>query len=481
MVDHSKALGSAPILTLLARYCIPSVLAMLVQVLYTFVDSIFIGQFVGREGLAAITLVFPIVVFCNGFGMLVGVGACSCISLLLGQRRLEEAEKTLGNAFSMIFLFAFLMTIGLLILGTAFVNASTVSLPVKQMAKTFLWIAISCSLIPSLMFGLNNIIRVQGNPRIAMTSIMLGFLLNSLFNPFFIVVLHLGVAGSALATAVAQAIATVWILCFLTSPHSLLKLKWKNLPLDWKICSPVLAIGLAPFLAQSASSLQGIFLNMQLESYGKEVALTTSGVVYRIALVVFSVVLGIYQGAQPILGFNYGARQFSRVLQTWKRTILITTIWCIASISLVVLFPYHVMAVFTPLTPELRAICGPALRLSLIMCLLMGFQVVVSQYFQTIGKPRLSIFLSLTRQFIFMIPGLFFLPRIFEACGLDGLLGVWCSFTFSDVLAFFLAGAFFLQECQRLKSSQISQLSSTSQIETTPALFAEETTPSVTP
>lgn len=455
MVDNSKVLRTAPVGTLLVRYCVPSVLAMLVQVLYTFVDAIFVGQFVGEKGIAAVTLVFPIVVFCSGFGMLVGVGACSCISLLLGQRRLEEAEKTLGNAFSMIILFSLVMTTCLLVLGTLFVESSQVSEEVREMAKMFLWISISCGILPALMFGLNNIIRVQGNPRIAMGSIMFGFCLNSTLNPLFIAVFDWGVAGSALATALAQAVTTVWILYFLTSSHSLLKLKLKNMRLDWKICAPVLAIGLAPFLAQSASSLQGMLLNVQLEAYGEEVALTVAGVIYRVALIIFTVVLGIYQGAQPILGYNYGARQFGRVHRTLMLAIGAASVWCLVTVSLVLLFPVQTVAMVTQLTPELREICTTALRLSLAMCLLMGFQVVVSHYFQTIGKPRLSIFLSLTRQVIFMIPSLFLLPFVMEKLGFPGLLGVWGSFMLADMLSFLVTACFFWRERWHLKTGSV--------------------------
>lgn len=455
MNDSSKALGTAPILTLLTRYCIPSVLAMLAQVLYTFIDAVFIGQFIGEKGLAAISLVFPLVVFSSGFGMLVGIGSCARISNLLGQRRLEDAEKTLGNAFSMIFLFYFVMLSLILIPGTLFVDHSAVSPEVQQMAKTFLWISIGCGIFPSLMFGLNNIIRVQGNPKIAMCSIMLGFLLNSVFNPIFIALFQWGVAGSALATALAQSITTVWILCFLTSSRSLLKLRLKNMPLHWAICAPVLCIGTAPFLAQCTSSLQGLFLNIQLAHYGQEAALTISGINYRIALVVFTVVLGIFQGAQPILGFNFGARQFDRVLKAWRLAIIIASVWCFSTISIVLLFPLQSLAFFTQLTPELEAIGSLALRASLCMGLLMGFQVIVSQAFLTIGKPLLSTILSLSRQVLFMIPALFILPKLFPLFGWEALNGVWCSYTLADLLAFLLTLCFFLRERQRLKSGNV--------------------------
>lgn len=456
MSDHSKALGTDPILTLLTKYCVPAVLAMLVQVLYTVVDSVFIGHFIGKDGLAAITLVFPLVVFSSGFGMLVGIGACSCISLLLGQRRLDEAEKTLGNAFSMIFLFTFVMTVTILFLGTLFVNASTVSEPVRRMALTFLWISILSGILPALMFGLNNIIRVQGNPQIAMGTIIFGFVLNSILNPLFIAVFHWGVAGSALATTVAQAVTVLWVLYFFRSPLSLLKLRWKNLPLDWKICGPVLAIGLAPFLAQSANSLMGIILNVQLERFGAENALSVSGVIYRSAQIIFAVVLGIWQGAQPIIGYNYGARQSDRVLKTWRLAILIASIWCFITTSLILTFPLKTVEIYTKMTPEICAISVFALRASFLGCYMMGMQVCVSLYFQTIGKPKLSIFLSLSRQVIFMIPALLILPMLCPMVNWPELKGVWCAFAVSDTLSFFLVLYFFIRESANLKAGRIT-------------------------
>lgn len=465
MSDNSKALGTDPVLTLLAKYCVPAVLAMLVQVLYTVVDSIFIGHFIGKDGLAAITLVFPLVVFSSGFGMLVGIGACSCISLLLGQRRLDEAEKTLGNAFSMIFLSSFIMTVTILILGTLFVNASTVSEPVRKMALTFLWISIFSGILPSLMFGLNNIIRVQGNPQIAMGTIIFGFVLNSILNPIFIAVFHWGVAGSALATTVAQTITVIWVLYFFRSSRSLLQLRWRNLPLDWKICGPVLAIGLAPFLAQSVNSLMGIILNVQLERFGAENALSVSGVIYRSAQIIFAVVLGIWQGAQPIVGYNYGAKQCDRVLKTWRLAILISSIWCFITTALILAFPLKTVEIFTKLTPEIREISVFAIRLSFLGCFMMGMQVCVSLYFQTIGKPKLSIFLSLSRQVIFMIPALLLLPMLCPMIGWPQLNGVWCAFAVSDTLSFFLVLCFFIRETGNLKAGRITGGLGTIQVE----------------
>ncbi|MDO4570567.1 MAG: MATE family efflux transporter [Planctomycetia bacterium] len=454
-MDNSKALGTEPVSRLLLKYSTPAVLGMLVQILYTIVDTIFIGHFVGNDGLAAVTLVFPIVVFSSGFGMLVGVGACSYIALLLGQRRLDEAEKTLGNAFSMILIFTLTMTLVLLVAGNVYVNQTDTTPEIRAMAKTFLSIAIATGIIPAIMFGLNNIVRVQGNPNIAMGVFVLGSILNAVFNPIFVGWFQMGVAGSAWATALAQTIAMCWVLRFFLGSNSLLKLRTKNLKLDWSICKPVLTIGLAPFITQSVASLQGMLLMHQLTTYGDETALAVWGVIYRAALVIFMVVLGIYQGAQPILGYNYSARQFDRVRQTFQLAILVSSIWCVIAYIPIMIFPNLLVRIFTELTPRMAEISTLAVRCSLGMMLFLGFQVVSSHYFQAVGKPYLSLFLSMTRQVIFLIPLLVITPRLMVYFHFPAITGIWAAFLISDTMSCLLTAYFYRREILQLISGKV--------------------------
>lgn len=454
-MDHSQSLGTDPIHRLLLRYSIPAVIGMIVQVLYTLVDAMFIGHFVGENGLAAVTLVFPISVFSTGFGLLVGVGSCSCIALLLGQRRLEEAEKTLGNAFVLLLWLGLLTAVSLLPLGYLFITCSDTSTDIQGMAWTFLLITITFSVLPGVTFGLNNIIRVQGNPHIAMWTLLIGAILNTLLNPLFVGFFRWGVAGSAWATVLSQAVAAVWVLFFFNSQRSLLRLRWACFRLKWSTCKPILLIGLAPFLTQTAASIQGMILMGQLAFYGNESALAVWGVIYRTALVVFMVVLGIYQGAQPIIGYNYGARQFDRVRQVLNQSIGVATVWCVSVLALVLLFPLQLVTLFTPLTPALQQISASAVRWSLGMMGLMGFQVISSHYFQAVGKPRLSIFLSLTRQVIFLIPAILFLPKLLIHYGQPGIMGVWMSFALADFMSFLLTFYFYHREIRALRKGQV--------------------------
>ena len=323
------------------------------------------------------------------------------------------------------------------------------------MAKTFLLITTVFSFLPPITFGLNNIIRAQGNPHIAMSTLIAGAILNVIFNPIFVGLFHWGVAGSAWATVLSQAITSIWVILFFCGHRSLLKLRLRYFPLKWELCWPMLLVGLAPFLTQSVSCLQGMLLMGQLTHYGGDPALTVWGVVHRSAMVIFSVVIGIYQGAQPIIGYNYGAFQYDRVLEALRKAIFLATCWCVGVVALVVLFPEQLLQVFTPMTPELKVIAATAIRWALISLILLGFQVISSHYFQAVGKPRLAIFLSMTRQIIFLIPLLLILPRVIVHFGFEPVYGVWLVFPISDTLAFLLTAVFYFREVRELKTGNV--------------------------
>ncbi|MDO4587171.1 MAG: MATE family efflux transporter [Planctomycetia bacterium] len=464
-MDHSKALGTEPIFRLLFHYSVPAVIGMLVQVLYTIVDAAFIGHYQGPDGLAAVTLAFPMTVISTGFSLLVGAGTCSIVSLLLGQRRLEEAERILGNAVSMTLVFGVLMVLFVFTISDYYIDRHTnLNADVLQMAKTFLRITMGFAFLPAIAYGLNNLIRVQGNPRIAMATLLVGTFLNIVLNPIFIGYFQWGVAGSAWATVISLALTAVWVIYYFRSSRSLLTLRWKNLKLNWNLCKPILTIGLAPFLTQLASSFQGIVLVGQLAQYGGDNAVAIWGVIYRIVIVIFLVVLGLYQGAQPIMGYNFGAKQYQRVKQVLLLSIGIACVWCFGVSLIAELFPVMLVRLFTQATPELDSLAKVAIRLSLLMTPLMGFQVISSHYFQAVGKPKLSIFLSLTRQFIILIPLLIVIPRIW------GLIGIWSSFAISDFLSAFLTFLFIRNELRNLDSGKqsLSILSSIDNLEMPP-------------
>ena len=484
-MDKSKALGTEPVFRLLMYYTVPAVIGMLVQVTYSIVDGIFVGKFVGPDGLAAVTLVFPISVLGPACGMLVGAGSCAVISMLLGQRRIAEAERVLGTAIFLMIGFFSLLAVGIFLFGHHLLGREGVTPDVTRMAADYMVITMAFAVLPGIVYGLNNVIRVQGNPHVAMATLLVGAILNTILDPLFIYVFDWGVRGAAWATVVSQAVAGIWVILFLLSKKSLLKLRLSNIRFRMEIAKPVLKIGLAPFLIQLAACFQGILLVSQLAKYGgdfgsvhgSDVAVSVWGISFRVGMVVFLVVVGIYQGMQPIIGYNYGAGQFSRVKAVTLQGILIAVVWCSSCAMLLQLFPNHVVRIFTKSTQAAESILveemadagvysagsarpentaeieksrllkekAPfALRVSLMMMPLIGFQVLAAHYFQAVGKPALSILLSLSRQVFILIPSIWFFPIFW------GINGIWYAFAFSDGLSACICGLFLRRELRHL-------------------------------
>lgn len=476
-MDKSKALGTEPIFRLLIHYAIPAVIGMLVQVAYNFVDGVFVGQLVGPDGLSAVTLVLPISVIGTACSMLVGVGSCAVISMLLGQRKIDEAQRVLGNAIFMFFCIFTLVFLIVLFFGDTLIGLSGATLRVAEMASDYLFITMAFAILPGIAYGLNNIIRVQGNPHVAMATILVGAILNTILDPIFIYVFDWGVCGAAWATVVAQAVACIWVVLFMCGKKSLLKLRLKYIRFRPEIAKSVMKIGLAPFLTQLAACLQGLLLVSQLAFYGtqydptfgSDVAIATWGVNFRVGMVVFFVIVGIYQGVQPIIGYNYGARQFARVKKATLQAILIATVWCVGCWGILQLNADGVVRIFTKTAladaaeledihsleadaPEaeaaksllLRQNAPMALRISVLMMPLVGFQVLASHYFQAVGKPGVSIFLSLSRQVTILIPAIWFFPSIW------GINGIWYAFAFADFSAALITWFFLRRELRIL-------------------------------
>ncbi len=483
-MDKSKALGTEPVFRLLIYYAIPAVIGMLVQVSYNVVNSIFVGQFVGPDGLAAVTLVFPISVLGTACSMLVGVGSCAVISMLLGQEKRDEAQRVLGNAMFLFFVIFLLLFVLIISFGHWFIECADVTPQVSEMACQYMYITMAFAVLPGIAYGLNNIIRVQGNPHVAMATLLVGAILNTILDPIFIYVLGWGVNGAAWATVLSQSVACTWVILFLCSKKSLLKIRLGNIRFRPEIAKPVLKIGLAPFLIQVAACFQGVLLLTQLAKYGVQydpahggdVAIATWGITFRVGMIVFLVIVGIYQGAQPIIGYNYGARQFPRVKAATLQAILIATIWCVCCWAFLQLNTDAVVRVFTktamtdmeeyeeiepsatpspilqPLSPAEEAaksrllvkVAPFALRVSLLMMPLIGFQVLASHYFQAVGKPGISIFLSLSRQVTILIPAIWIFPILW------GITGIWYAFAFSDFIAAVITWVFLRRELRIL-------------------------------
>ncbi|MCB2294918.1 MATE family efflux transporter [Clostridium algoriphilum] len=442
-MDRSKQLGEESIVKLLIKFSVPAIVGMLVNGLYNVVDRIFIGRGVGKLALSGVAVTFPIAIIVMAFAMLIGIGSAALISIKLGQQRKEEAEHILGNALTLLIIVSLIVTVfGLIFLDPMLlkIGASKDTLPY---AKEYITIILIGSIFQSVGFGLNNTIRSEGNPRVAMFTMLIGGILNTILDPIFIFVFHMGTRGAALATVISQLINTLWVLYYFFGGSSVLKIHYKNLKLNSKVVKSILAIGMSPFSMQLAASIVTIVSNRSLVKYGGDLALGAMGVIMGVVMMVLMPTFGINQGCQPIIGYNYGAKQYKRVKHTLKLAILGATAITTTGFIFIQLFPRQIISLFNQ-DPELIAIGSHGIRIYLFMIPIVGFQIVSSNYFQAIGKAKISIFLGLSRQVILLLPLLFILPRFF------GLNGVWMSGPTSDALASIITAVFIYVEIKHL-------------------------------
>lgn len=445
--DRTARLGHEGVGRLLLSFSVPAIVGMMVQALYNIVDRIFIGNGVGALGLAGITVGFPIMLVTMGFGMLVGVGGGAVLSISLGEGKRDYAQRVLNNALSLsIIISAVLMVAGLVFLDPilSFIGASEAVLPY---ARTYLRI-ILFGLIPnSLGFGLNGFIRAEGNPRIAMLTMLIGAVLNTILDPIFIYALDMGIAGAAWATIASQAVSAAWVLAYYLGKSSHLKLNLKDMRLDGGIVLRIAAIGSAPFVMQLASSALNAILNTQLKVYGGDLAISAMGVIYSFVMLVLMPIFGLNQGAQPIIGYNFGAKNRARVVRATELAILAGTVMTTLGWLATRFFPEAIMAAFAAKDQALIDLGARAMRTFFTMFPIVGFQIVASSFFQAIGKPREAMVLSLSRQVLFLIPLLLVMPRLF------GLQGVFMASPIADGLSAALTGVLFWLELRRMKRS----------------------------
>lgn len=442
-MDSSKQLGEENIGKLLIKFSVPAIIGMLVNGLYNVVDRIFIGRGIGKLALSGVTVTFPIAIMIMAFAMLVGIGSAALISIKLGQQKKEEAEHILGNAFTLLIILSIIVTIlGLIFLEPLLLKIGA-SKDILPYAKEYITIILIGAIFQSVGFGLNNTIRSEGNPRAAMFTMLIGGILNTILDPIFIFIFHMGTRGAAIATIISQAVSMIWVLCYFFGGNSVLKIRYKNLKLDAKVVKSIFAIGMSPFSMQLAASIVSIISNRSLVKYGGDLALGAMGVIMSVVMMVLMPTFGINQGCQPIIGYNYGAKNYKRVKHALKLAILAATAITTTGFILIQVFPKQIISLFNK-DPELIAIGSHGIRIYLFMLPIIGFQIVTSNYFQAIGKAKTSIFLGLSRQVILLIPLLFILPRFF------GLDGVWLSGPSSDGLASIITAVFIFVEIKHL-------------------------------
>jgi len=436
MADKSKAipteLGTEKIGKLLKQYALPAIIAQTASSLYNMVDSIFIGQGVGPLAISGLAVTFPLMNLSTAFGTLVGAGAATMLSVLLGQKNYKAANKVLGNVVSLnIIIGLIFMAVALIFIDPIlyFFGASENTLPY---AKEYMKIILYGNIITHLYFGLNAAMRSSGSPKKAMGLTIFTVIFNTILDPIFIFVFDMGIAGAAWATVLAQTIAMLVVLHHFSDRSRPFHFEKGIVSLDMRVAKDSLAIGMGPFLMNSAACLVTLFINQQLRQYSGDLGIGAYGITNRFGFMFIMICMGLNQGMQPIAGYNYGARQYSRVKEVFWKTarlaVLVTTICFVIG----VFFPQLAVGIFTH-DPELSALASRALRIMMLVFPIVGFQMISTNFFQSLGMVKKSVILSLSRQILFLLPLIYALPKWY------GADGVWASFPISDVLATLLS------------------------------------------
>jgi len=440
MHDRSRnVLDDDRIGRLLVKLTLPAFLGMFVMTLYNVVDTIFIGQYVGPLGIAGLSIVFPIQMLSMGIGQMMGMGGASMISRLIGSNNIPRAEHALGNAFSgTVFLSAVVMVVGLsdIDFWLRLMGASDTILP---FAEDYMTIILYGMFFQTFAMSMNTLIRAEGNARVPMIGMMIGAGSNIVLDAIFIVPLDMGVSGAALATVIAQLISTVYFLSYHLTGKSFLKLRVKNLMFNFGIMKDIMAIGVSALAMVVAGSVASIFVNRLLVSYGGDMHISAFGILHRIMMFALMPGMVIGQGLQPILGYNYGARRFDRALKTIRIAVTYASAFSILAFIVLYFYPEPFLRVFTN-DAELISVSVYAAKRLFFVLPIIGFMMVGSIIFQSIGKVIQSIVTSLARSAIFLMPTVLILPHYW------GIDGVWLAFPITDVLTLLLTVALLIPQ-----------------------------------
>ena len=465
ITDPASLLGTDSVIKLLLRYSIPAITGMVVNALYNFVDRIFVGNAVNEVALGGISLVMPLMTVGMAFAMLFGIGAANMISMRLGQGRKPEAENALNHCFFLLTGFSILMMAAALIFldpVISLMGAQEGSEAVNY-GREYFRITLYGLLFFMLSFGLSHCTRAQGFPNITMIGMILGAVLNIVFDALFIIVFQWGVEGAALATVVSQFAVTVYILFFAMSKKAAIRLKLRAFKPDLSVVLQIMSFGSAQFLLQFLMSAVQLINNMSMGWYGADslgvanggdVALSGMNIQGAVLMMILMPVFGINQGVQPILGYNYGAKKFDRVLRAYLGAIIAATLICVTGFSIAMIFPVQLVRIFTSDGSEaIMAFAPRAMRIMLMLLPLAGFQIVSTNLFVVTGRPKISIFLSMLRQCLALIPCILIFGRIW------GLWGVIAAAPVADGFAFIVTGILIINELKKLHSHGKPQIS----------------------
>ena len=453
MTDNKQAaleLGQKPVGQLLWQYALPAIVAMTASSLYNIIDRAMIGQIVGPEAIAGLGITFPFMNLSAAFGAAVGVGSSTCISVKLGQRDYDTAQHLLGNTvtLNLIIGFAF-MVICLLFLDPIllFFGASEVTLPY---AREFMVVILLGNMVTHMYFGMNAVLRAAGKPKHAMYATLFTVACNIVLVIAFVWWFRWGIRGAALATVTSQSLALCWQMWIFSDKKELLHLKHGIYRLKSQLVKNIIAIGISPFLMQTTSCVIVIFMNNQFVRYGGDMAVGAYSIANSVVMVFFMFVMGMNQGMQPIVGYNYGAEKYDRMFRCLWITIVCATLILLVGWGLSMAFPRQIARIFTT-DPTLLDLSARGIKIDMLVFFVVGSQAVITNFFQCIGKVKVSIFLSLSRQLFLLLPMAYIFPLFWD------LEGVWYSMPASDFGSFAMTIPMLMWYMKRLRREGVKE------------------------
>lgn len=449
-MTQANPLGTEKISKLLIRFSLPAITGMLVSALYNIVDRIFIGNHpdLGANGLAGITVGFPLTLLIMSFAVLFGVGGATFFAIKLGQKREEEARFVMGNALAMMLIIATLFSTVVSLNLESILRIFGASDNILPYAQDYMRIIIVGAMFQMIGLGMNNFVRADGSPRIAMLTMLFGAGLNIALDPLFIFVFNWGMQGAALATVISQFVSAVWVVLYLTGKRSHNRINFSHLKLNKERVLRIMALGSPSFSLQLVGSVLVTVLNRSLFFYGGDIAVSAMGVINSIHTLMLLPIIGMNQGVQPIVSYNYGAQKLDRVKQAILMAMVAATAIVVLGFIMTRLFAVEMISVFNR-DPELLAFGTKAIHAWFLALPLIGFQILGANFFQAIGRPKSAMFLTLTRQLILLIPAIIIFSSIW------GITGILYAAPFADSIAASLTAFWFFRAIRQLRVESI--------------------------
>ena len=452
-MDNKQAtleLGTKPVGKLLAQYALPAIVAMTASSLYNMIDSIFIGQGVGALAISGLAITFPLMNLSAAFGAAVGIGSSTCISVKLGQKDYAVAENIFGNSFTLNLIVGVLFGLVTLIFLDPilyFFGASEHTIPY---ARDYMLVILAGNVVSQTFLGMNAVLRAASKPRQAMAATILTVILNIVLAPIFIWPLNMGIKGAAIATILSQAVALVWQLKLFSNQNEILHFQRGIYRLKSSIVKNIVSIGMSPFAMNVCACIVVIFINAGLSKYGGDLAVGAYGIASKVSFIFVMVTIGLNQGMLPIAGYNYGAQRYDRLKRVLKLAMITATVITSTGFIIAEFFPYQCARLFTT-DQTLIGMAIEGIRIHMLAFPIVGCQMVITNFFQCIGKAKISIFLSLSRQMLFLLPLLIILPPIMKVDG------VWTAMPISDTVASVVAFIMLAKYLRKVKKNNMQQ------------------------